>query len=778
MGRTRHSGQWQVTSVPRIHREVHLFEGFRWRLVLSIIAVAASIYLLAVNEPRLGLDLRGGTQILYEAQDTPEVVVDDQVVQRTIEVLRLRVDALGVTEPTIQAVGERRILVELPGVSDPEQAVDIIGRTAQLTFHPVSGAVGFGTEPPELREGEIFLPDESGFGLIIGPARLFGEHVGNAIPFFEPQAGGWVVRIDFTGDGPRLWAGLTGEAACNPIGDPRRRVAIVLDEQVISSPSVSPEIACGVGIAGGTTIITGNFDQGSATELALLIQAGALPVPIVIIEQGTIGPTLGAAAIDASIRAALIGAALTVLYMLLYYRLLGMVAAVALVVYAVLTAALLVWMGATITLPGVAGFVLAIGMAIDANVLVYERSKEEFHGGLALREASAAGFKRAWSAIADQNVSTLLAAIILFFFAAGPVRGYAVTLSVGVLVSMFSALVVARVIIDLMTRSRRLQERPGAMGMNVGLKFREWLQERNPNLIGRRALIFAVLGVVVAVSLAGVFTRGFNFGIEFSGGRLIEYETATPVDIDELRSDLAAIGFPRAVVQLSGQGNVIIRTEELTTEQANAILTVVDQAAGPAAMVRDQFVGPTLGNELRRRALVALGAALAMQLAYLAIRFRWTMGLASVTAMFHDIAILIGVFVWMGKTVDSVFLAAVLTVIGYSINDSVVIFDRIREHRTLNPEREIEAVSNEACLQTIPRTINTGLGATFVLVALLVLGGDTLADFALALLVGLTVGMYSSVFVATPIYVALEERYPAPVREKEERPGKSGRPVV
>ncbi len=754
-------------------------EGFRWRLVVSLLAIACSAYVLTTISPRLGLDLRGGTQIVFEAQDTPEVTVDAQVIERTVEVLRRRVDGLGVTEPTIQASGDRRIIVELPGVTDPEQAVDIIGRTAQLTFHPVTGSFALGTEPPELEEGEQAIPDETGFTIIVvGPTELIGEQVGNAIPFFEPAMGGWVVRIDFTGQGPNLWASLTGEAACSPPGTPQRRVAIVLDNQVISSPQVSPEVTCGVGIIGGTTIITGNFDQDSATELSLLIQAGALPVPIVIIEQGTIGPTLGEAAIQASIQAALIGAALTITYMVAYYRLLGVVAAIALLVYAASTAAVLLWLGATITLPGVAGFVLAIGMAIDANVLVYERTKEEFHAGLGLREAAAAGFKRAWTAIADQNVSTLLAAILLFFFAAGPVRGFGVTLSIGVIMSMFSALVVARVIISLLTKSEAIVNRPKLMGMYVGRRFKDWLQVRNPNLLGRSRLVLGIAALVVVASFAGMFTQGFNFGIEFSGGRLLEFETTTLANLDDLREQLGGAGFPRAVVQHSGDDNVIIRSEQLTSEGQAAIVAAVDQVAGPAVLVRDQFVGPTLGQELRSKALIALAVALGVQLIYLAARFRWTMGLASVAGMFHDISILVGIFAWLGKPIDGVFLASVLTVIGYSINDSVVIFDRIREHRRDQLEGDVRALANDACLQTIPRTINTGLGAIFVLAALLILGGDTLADFALALLIGIFVGTYSSVFVAAPIYVALEQRYPTPIKEKVERPGKSGRPVV
>ncbi len=741
-------------------------------------AIAASIYVVATVDPRLGLDLRGGTQIVFEAQDTPEVTVNADVISRTVEVLRRRVDGMGVTEPTIQGAGARRIIVELPGVTDPDEAVAVIGRTAQLTFHPVLETRGPSAELPEPGEGERWLVDESGTPILVGPARLIGEHVGDAIPIFEPQIGGWAVRIDFRGNGPTLWADLTGEAACFPFGSPQRRVAIVLDEQVISSPQVNTDVPCDFGIQGGTTLITGNFDQDSSAELALLVRAGALPVPVTVVERGTIGPTLGSAAIDASIKAALIGAALTVLYMLIYYRLLGVVAAIALGIYALTTAAVLLWMGATITLPGVAGFVLAIGMAIDANVLVYERSKEEFQLGVDLRESMGAGFSRALSAIADQNISTLLASILLFFFATGPVRGFAVTLSIGVVMSMFSALVVARLIIDIITRFRSIQSRPGLMGMNVGRRFKEWLAERRPDLIGRRRLLIGMATGLVVLALGAMAVFGFNLGLEFSGGRLLEFQTATAPDLDELRMELADAGFPRAVVQMSGQGNVVIRTEQLTPEGEAAIDAAVAAVGGEATRVRDQFVGPTLGNELKQKAIVALAIALGIQLIYLAFRFRWTMGLASVAGMFHDVAILIGVFSLLGKSIDAVFLAAVLTVIGYSINDSVVIFDRIREHRKANTKGDVHELANDACLQTIPRTINTGLGAIFVLVALLVLGGDTLQDFALALLIGILVGTYSSVFVSTPIYVALENRYPQSFEPKPERPGKSGKPVV
>jgi len=738
----------------------------RWRLFFSVVAIAASIYVLLQTPIRLGLDLRGGTQIVLEAQDTPDVEVDADVTARTLEVLRRRVDAFGVAEPTLQVSGDRRIIVELPGLADPDEAVEVIGRTARLTFHPVIASFPQGSAPEG--EASLVLPGDPGEELVLGPVAVSGEQVAGAGGIFDAQGSAqWVVSIDFRSDGAQAWANLTSESACAPLGDPSRRVAIVLDSMVISSPGVAPSVSCGVGITGGGTIITGGFTEEKATELALLIRAGALPVPVEVIERGTIGPSLGEAAIAASVEAAIIGATLTIVYMIAFYRLMGVVAAVSLGVYALVSYAVLAAIGATLTLPGIAGFILAIGMAVDANVLVYERSKEEHAAGSSIQESFGAGFSRAWSAIVDANVTTLLAAVLLFFFAAGAVRGFGVTLTIGVIVSMFSALVVTRVLLQVLTRLSGIQNRPGLMGMTVGRRFQEWIRTTRPDLLGswRRWLGISALLVVLAVT--GLVVSGVNLGLEFVGGRLVEFSTSRSVDAEDLRATLAGRGLPRALIQESGGGNLVIRTEVLDEDAEEVLFDSVEVAGGEVDVVRDQFIGPTLGEELRNRALMALGIALLLQLTYLAIRFRWTIATAAVASMFHDVVILIGVFAWMGKTFDGVFLAALLTVIGYSINDSVVIFDRIREQQALHPDKPMQEIANDACLQTVPRTINTGLGALLILVSLYVLGGDTLGDFALALLIGIVVGTYSSVFTAAPIAIGLEKRYPRPPSEPE-----------
>jgi SecD/SecF fusion protein len=726
-----------------------------WRVLLVLAVLAGSVALVISRPIRLGLDLRGGTQIVLEARDTPDETVTDDTISRTLEVLRRRVDDLGVAEPSLQRSGDRRIIIELPGVTDPEEALEVIGRTAQLTFHAVEGIAPRRAKGDDL-SGRV-LPDESGTRLRLAESAFTGDEVDDAEAIVDPLAGAaWQVSISFRDEGGDRWAQLTADAACAQVGAPQRRVAIVLDEEVISSPEVDPEIQCGTGITGGETIITGNFSQQGAKDLALLIRAGALPVPVDVVEQRTIGPTLGDAAIDASVTAALIGGLLTIAYVIAYYRLLGVLAAVALLAYGLISFAVLLALRATLTLPGIAGFVLAIGMAVDANVLVFERSKEEFSAGKKLRSATLHGFKKAWSAIADSNATTVLAAIILFYFAAGAVRGFGITLTVGVVVSMFTALVITRVLVEILLRSRRIASHPGAFGMNVGGKLRRRLQENPVDLMSRSKIWFGISAGVLALALTGLFTQGLNYGVEFTGGRLIEYSTSRTADLDRIRSELASAGFPRAVVQESGDGNVSVRAGELTEDEETGVEQAIEAVAGDAEPVRDEFIGPTIGDELRRKAAIALALGLGAQLLYLAVRFRWTYGTSAVAAMFHDLLILLGVFAWLGKDIDGVFIAALLTVIGYSINDSVVVFDRIREQRQLHSREPLSRIANDAALQTVPRTINTGLGAMFILIALYLLGGETLTDFALALIIGILVGTYSSVFTAAPLVVAME----------------------
>jgi len=736
------------------------------RLVLALLILGGSIAIAVTSKPRLGLDLRGGTQIVLETQDSPTVEADAEATDRTLEVLRGRVDALGVAEPTLARTGENRIIVELPDLQDPREAARVIGRTAQLAFHPVIEAVAADARP---EEGQRILPDEVGQPLRLGPVAVPGDLVSGSDPGSDPtQGAGWYVTVDFRGDqGRDAWQQLTSDAACAPLGDPARRVAIVLDDEVISSPQVVSEIACGVGMSGGSTQITGDFTVEEARNLAILIEGGALPVPVEIVEQRTVGPTLGAEAISASAEAGVIGLIITGLFIAFVYRLMGLLATIALTTYAVISYAALAALGATLTLPGLAGFVLAIGLAIDANVLIFERAREEFtearEAGLA--KALGIGFNKAWSAIIDSNVTTLLAAGLLFFLASGPVKGFGVTLSIGVLASMLSALVIARVLTEQAARSSWLRDHPEVSGLASTGRVRTWLRHSSPDLMRRSRTWLAVSGVALVLAVTGIAVNGLNLGVEFTGGRLMQYSTTQSITADQAREAVVEAGFPTAVVQEADDGQVAVRTGQISDDDALAIRDALAAEAGGATQERDELIGPSLGDELRQQALIAFGIALVVQMIYLAIRFKWTIGASAVLAMFHDVVLVVGVFAWLGKPIDGVFLAAALTIIGLSVNDSVVVFDRIREEWRASKDRDMAAVINRAVIDTLPRTVNTGLGAMFILGALAVLGGDSLRDFAIALLLGLGIGTYSSVFTAAPLSLLLHRRWPLPRSE-------------
>ncbi|GAA3948911.1 protein translocase subunit SecD [Actinomadura viridis] len=746
------------------------------RALLALAVLATSLFFALSKPARLGLDLRGGTQMVLETRDSPTVKAGRESTDRAKEVLQRRVDALGVAESSLTRSGDRRIIVELPDVQDPTQAAQVVGRTAQLTAHPVR------TNDGKPKQGEQVLPDESGQPVLIGPAALTGDGIGSADATYDQQnMAGWLVTIKFRGGGGAAWEKVTAKAACGAGDD--RRVAIVLDGKVISSPAVTQDVACGIGITGGSTQITGDFTPTEAKELAALVQGGSLPVPVEIIEQRVVGPTLGDAAIKASAQAAIIGVLLTGLFIIAVYRLVGLLATVALACYALISYAALVAIGATLTLPGLAGFVLAIGMAIDANVLAFERAREEYAAAprRGVRGALATGFDKAWSAIADSNITTLLAAGLLFFLASGPVRGFGVTLSIGVLGSMISAMLLSRVLTESVVARRAVSRRPGLTGLGSIGRVRRVLEKRRPDVMRRRRLWLGISALAVVLAVTGIFVRGLNFGVEFTGGRLVEYSTSRPVNIDSARAALADAGFPRAVVQTSGTDDISVRTEKLTNEQEKSIRDALAEEGGQVTKQRDELIGPSLGEELRTKALIALAVALLAQLAYLAIRFRWTFGASAVTAMFHDVIVVTGVFAWLGKPIDGVFLAALLTVIGYSVNDSVVVFDRVRELWGARPKAPFAEVANLGAVQTVPRTVNTGMGALFILAALALLGGDSLTDFAIALLIGIVVGTYSSVFVATPLAVVFERRAKAPPprpktgsRPAARQPGDSG----
>ncbi|MDZ5660681.1 protein translocase subunit SecD [Nocardioides sp. S-58] len=743
-----------------------------WVRFILVLGLLAGCALLAINvKPNLGLDLRGGAQFVFEAEGTEQTPATAENVDKTLQVLRGRVDALGVAESTLVRQGENRILVELPGVTNDEEAQeaeDRIGTTAKLTIHEVIATAEPDAEPSKNKN--LVLPSDQGDTLEVGPTVIQGEEITGASAVQREQSVDWVVAIDFNGKGGDTWADITGTAACNPSGDPKRRIAIVLDGEIISSPEVNTGVGCDVGIRGGSTDITGSYTPTEAKDLAALIQGGALPLELTAISDRLVGPSLGEEAIDASIEAGIIGLLLTGLFIVVVYRLVGLMATIALGSYALLAYAMLVGLGSTLTLPGLAGFVLAIGMAIDANVLVFERAREEYaaYPSAGLRRALAVGFNKAWTAIIDSNVTTLLAAGLLFFLGSGPIKGFGVTLSIGVVASMVSALIIARVLCDLAVANKPVNRKPAISGLGDIGKVRTWLDRKDPDIMSSRRTWLGVSAVALVIAVTGIATQGLNLGVEFTGGRQLDYSVSESVTIEQARTAVADAGFPEAVVQTADTADFTVRTGEISNEEEQRIEDELAAVGGEVTKVDDQQIGASLGEELRNNALIAFGVAFLAQLLYLAIRFKWTFGVSAVVAMAHDVVLVVGLFAWLHKPIDGIFLAAAMTIVGLSVNDTVVVFDRVRERwYGSKPEDDFRTLANKAAVETIPRTVNTGLGSMFILAALAVLGGDSLQDFAIALLVGLIVGTYSSIFMATPLLTYMQEKWPLSRVKKE-----------
>lgn len=856
--------------------------GARWtRALISLLVILVAFGAAWFIPPRLGLDLSGGTQIVLETQDGPDgTSANSENTDKVVEVLRQRIDRLGVAEANMSRSGENRIIVELPGVQDPAEAAQIVGQTAQLSFHPVLGvgesggqgvqapqggdfanppadearapSDGGGEAPAEGEGGEmtqeemeellggmggdpggggmpqapagppaenpedvaLTLPDSEGTMLQLGEAAIQGDRVSSAEAGLDQvNRAQWVVNVAFRGEGRDQWQELTGQAACFQEGDPRRRVAIVLDDQVISSPQVTAETACEVGMAGGQTTISGDFNSETAEELAVLIEGGSLPLPVTEVQRQTVGPTLGAAAIQASAIAAILGIAFTALYITVVYRMVGFLASLALAFYTLIAYGALVAISATLTLPGLAGFVLAIGMAIDANVLIFERAREEYQrqqqvyeankasgmqdpdkegkdgketGALArrrrravppnLEKAFVQGTQKAWSAVLDTNVTTILAAALLFFFASGTVQGFGVTLSLGTIASMISALVIARVFVEWAVRRTVIKKHPSISGIDRIGKVRTWLVEKNPQLMNFRRVGLIVAALIVVTAIAAPLVRDTNLGVEFTGGRVLEYEITGEQDlsVDEARGVISGLDFAgsdTAVVQESGDGDLSVRTGDISDAEADGITAAIAEETGGVDLVSDELIGPSMGDELRNRALIALGAALALQMIYLAWRFRWSFGVSTMLSLAFNMLLVVGLFIWLGKPIDGVFLAAILSVIGFTVNDSVVVFDRVRDEWAKDNKSSFTEIANRAILNTLPRTVNTTVGAWIILIFLTFLGGSSLQDFSIAMLVGLSTGVVSTVFVAVPIAIWLQkwDKTPPPHVIKERK---------
>jgi SecD/SecF fusion protein len=720
-------------------------------LILGIVGLCAYFAFPLEKRINLGLDLKGGMHLLLKV-DTSRLPDKDKLdaCDRALEVIRNRIDAFGVREPSIQKQGIDEIVVQLPGVTDRERAIELIGKTALLEFKLVSNDTdklkeALAGQVPEGFQLEYTKDDNTPL-LLEKDAALTGSAISNAAVHFDSSAFNEpVVSLEFNSAGAKKFAELT---AAN-VG---RRLAIILDGKVQSAPNIREAIPS------GQAQITGRFTIEEAQDLALVLRIGALPAPMYIEEERTIGPLLGQDSINSGIKASIIGGTAVLAFMVLYYLFAGLVADIALLLNMLMILGglgmlpvLFPGISATLTLPGIAGIALSLGMAVDANVLINERIREELGAGRALRQAVANGYSRAFSAIFDSNITTLIAAFLLFQFGTGPIRGFAVTLTIGIVASLFTAIVVTRTIFELLLNA----------GLLKGLPMLRLIKETKLDFIGKRRIFYVISLIVIGVGLFSFLRLGRNaYGIDFAGGQLQEYAFKNAPPIDTVRNILKELELGEASIQQfkDNPKALLIRT----SEDRNQELTAKLKAAFPQEdiqILRIERVGPVAGRHLKGKALWALVWSLAGILVYVALRFKhFNFAVAGVIALLHDVLVALGLLAFTGRQIDLLSVTAFLTIAGYSINDTIVIYDRVRENIRLNRKLSLLELINLSVNQTLARTLLTSSVTLLTVIAIFVYGGEVLNNFAFALLVGFISGVYSTVYIASPLVLAWTRR--------------------
>lgn len=767
---------------------------------------------LGPDAMRLGLDLQGGTYVLTEADTSvlPAGTDVDEAMEAVQDIINRRVNAFGVAETEVTREGRNRLAIQLPGIP-PEEAADLIGRTALLEFkEPVLNDIGEvvcegddGNRFSVAREQVVASVSAEGkrIAQCVATGGVTGEVVwtpataeregetrvltgrfvrpGGASVDAVPQP---VVLLEFTGEGSLLFEQITTRLQGYPLG-------IFLDDELIAAPTVRGPIS------GGNTVIEG-LTLEEARELAKLINAGALPVPLRTLQTSEVDATLGEQTLVRAVQAGIIGILAVIAFMILYYRLPGVLASLALITYIAVVMLLfkfgpflgpfvVITGGMTVTLAGIAGFVLSVGMAVDANILVFERMKEELRAGRALGPAVEHGFDRAWNSIRDSNVSTLITCVILYYFGdqlgADVVKGFAVALWVGVIVSMFSAIVVTRTFLRLLVGS--------PLARNLWLfapdispgRAAQRLAEVRPfffDFVRRRWLYFAFSALILLPGVVSLLVPpSLKPGIEFTSGATmtldLEDDSKTQEDV---RSALAAVGHPEARVQKTGAGDFIVRISALEgpvgppvgpppPSERDQLEEGLEQMLGPFTVKNFNQVSEIVSREIGRNSAIAVGVAAAAILLYISWSFRnvpkaHRYGLAAIIAALHDALFILGAFSIFGKLfgteISSQFVVGVLTIIGFSVHDTIVVFDRIRENVRTNPEAPFSEVVNASLTETLARSLNTSTTVLFTVVALLLMGAGAINVLLLTLLIGVIAGTYSSIFIAAQILVAWE----------------------
>jgi protein-export membrane protein SecD/preprotein translocase SecF subunit len=843
-----------------------MFTNLRNRLFVILILVLGAGFFLVQNVRKtakpdkagtplnLGLDLQGGMHLALELDQSKRVSADPaKDIDLAQTVLRKRIDEFGVLEPLIQKVGKERLVVELPGLTDPDRAKEIVRRNAFLEFRitdktqalekalpaldralralGVTAQKGAGKSQSAVQQllggdsSKVAAEKDSTTTLADGALSTVIEQAG--VTGVQPTPGEYAVkegafkRVDSLLRLPavrQVWPrGIDFKWAADPVtvGTEQYRYLYALEDRPIitgaslvnATAQVDPltsgsEVDFELDRAGGRkfgqetakhvndfmAIILDNDVQGrppviqsridrrgrislgrrplvEAQDLALTLRAGALPTPLKIVEERQVGPSLGKDSVKGGIVAGIVGTVLVILIMVGYYARAGVVAVGALALYTLFTFGALAVFEATLTLPGLAGFVLSIGIAVDANVLIFERMREELALGKTIRLVIDEGFKHAMPAIIDSNLSTVLTALFLFQFGTGPVKGFAVTLIVGIFASMITAVFVTRTYYLWW-----LKRHPDATTLSIG-KIR-WFKDAHYDFIGFRRIAYGVTGALLAVGLLFLLFRGVNKSVEFTGGTLLQIKTTVPTTDQQIRNGLDGQGLRGAEVQQFGsQDEFVVRarvgvagTADVNNTQAaadavSAALTKV-VGEGKFRIIRTEAVGAKVGDELQRQAFLAIFFSFFAVLAYLAYRFEWRFGLAAVIATAHDILTTIAFVAVMKLEVSLVVVAAFLSMVGYSLNDTIIIFDRVRENLHKHRRETFSQILNRSINETLPRSILTHGTSLSTLMALALFGGEVIRPFALVMFFGVFTGTFSSIFIASPVLLWIEQRWP------------------
>jgi len=714
----------------------------RWvGLVLTVFLVAFCLEQVMPMDKkiRLGLDLQGGTSFLIRLIPQTEDGITPALLDQAVEVIRKRVDQFGVSEPVITPQGADRILVQIAGLDTKQidEAKSQLQRVAKLEFAIVSdGGTG---RISRIQAGEEVMPPglllkeykptkdkaETIALLVERRPALTGEHVTRAFAFFDEQ--GYGVSLELDGEGAKIFDDVASQ-------NKGRQMAILLDGEVISAPTLQTDHY------GGRAQITGNFTDKEARDLSSALE-NPLRVPVQIEETRSVSATLGADSVRSGVAAGLVGLVLVMAFVFVYYRFAGFIAIVGLLINITILFGTMAMFNFTLTLPGIAGIILTIGMAVDANVLIYERLREEMAAGKSLPAALNGAYDKAFSAIFDANATTLITAIILFWQATGSVKGFAVTLTLGIIASMFSAMLFTR------TAFRWLVDK----GMLKNLTMLDLIPKKKFDFLGKRRFALVVSTVLIGGSIAIFAMRGEkNFGIDFRGGDLLIISSSQPLSVADARATLSD---PDIVIQYQREGTsemLTLRSPQGTSGEILEKLKAAYPGRGIVPVGQDA-VGAQIGAEFAKRALLALGLGMLGILIYVTLRFEFSFALGAVVALLHDVIITIGIFSLIGGELSLVMVGAILTVAGYSINDTIVVFDRIREGLKQRERGTIQSLMNTSINETLGRTILTG-GSTILSVgALYIMGGAVLRDFSFAILIGIAVGTYSSIFVAAPV---------------------------